>query len=334
MRRLCVFLPGLVAASSPAPISTSFTRLLARARWQPRATTLAQALLSRSGFSGDLPLPIAALGASHDLQTTALESAWRRCDPVHLIADPHRVLLVAPQPGEVSVAHSHALLETLQAHIPEFEWRAGASPERWYVRAPELGHLSPYGPAWLSGRSITPFLPRDPATRAWCGLFNEAQMVLHTAPCNVAREASGQTTLNGVWLWGGAPAPTCAALALTGVGNDLLLAGALRAQSGRWLATADCAATLELARDAEVLLVVGATWGVATPTAPVLDLETFARDWAPALWQALREGALTSIELVGEGATGVVTPAARWRFWQRAAAYAPGDPHALTATLC
>ncbi|MSQ68467.1 MAG: hypothetical protein EXR83_09780 [Gammaproteobacteria bacterium] len=334
MRRLCVFLPGLVAASPPASLGASFIRLLARARWQPRASSLAQTLLVRSGFSSALPLPIAAVGAGHDLQTTALEPAWRRCDPVHLIADPQRVLLVAPQPGELSAADSSALLTTLQAQLPEFQWRAGASPERWYVRGPELGDLSPYGPAWLNGRSLTPFLPRDPATRAWRCLFNDAQMVLHAAACNAARAASGQTTLNGVWLWGGAPAPTCAPLALTAVGNDLLLAGVVRAQAGRWWADADCAATLALARDAEVLLVVGATWGVATPALPVLDLATFAHEWAPALWRALREGGLGCLELVGEGATGVVTAAARWRFWQRAAAYGPGDPHALAVAAC
>jgi dihydropteroate synthase len=194
---------------------------------------------------------------------------------------------LAPKPGEVSAAVASAKLQALRQHLPEYEWRMGKSAERWYVRAPELRPTSPHGTAWVNGRSVTPFVSREPAARPWRLLFNDAQMVLHAAETAAADKADGAPPLNALWLWGSgdfargaAPAPFC-------VGNDVLLAGAARAAGGRWTAALRCEEVLAEVRQRDVVLMVDAPWGAALPEV-LLSIDTFR---APVAAAALAAGA-------------------------------------------
>lgn len=329
MSRLSVYLPGLQRVAPAAPLPTAFSRLLARADWAPAIHTLAQALLAQLGYGTDLPLPVAKLCACHDLALPALEEGWYRADPVHLRADPRLVLLLSPQPGEISPDEAAACLQALNSQLPEGVWRSGRAPERWYVRGPHLGATSPYGPAWVDGRSITPFVSREAPGRAWRTLFNDAQMVLHAVEGNEARLAMGRTPLNAVWLWGGGAQIPPQPVQLACVGNDLLLAGASRGNAVDWRAAATCEDVLALLETQDVALMLAAPWGNAEPAVPVLALDAFARDWAPVLWRALGSSALQAIELIGESHRGRLDATSRWRFWRTRGGFSPGDAHAI-----
>jgi len=330
MPRLSLFLPGL-RPDATTTVAPALAKLLARADWQPAAQSLTHTLLARLGIGADGALPVASLSALSDLDLPALDAGWCRADPVHLRADPRLVLLLAPEPGEVAAEEAAAAVAALNAQLPECEWRVGRSPERWYVRAPDLEHSSPYGPAWLSGRSVTPFISRAPSARRWRSLFNDAQMVLHALPFNDLRAARGLTPLNALWPWGSGgiaadgPTPTVRAA----VGNDLLLAGAARTAGVAWAPAAGAAELLARLPQEDVLLLLDAPWGAAVPGAPVLTAEVFARELLPALWQALGRNGFEAIELIGETACGRLRPGGRWRIWRSASALAPGDCHAL-----
>jgi len=329
MPRLSLFLPGLRRSADVKPADPALGRLLARADWQPAADGLPQRLLETTGFIAAGDLPIAALCAMHDLDLDTPDAAWCRADPVHLRADPRLVLLLAPKPGEVSLAAASAKLEALRQHLPEYEWRMGKSAERWYVRAPELRPTSPHGTAWVNGRSVTPFVSREPAAQPWRLLFNDAQMVLHAAETAAADNAAGAPPLNALWLWGSgdvargaAPPPFC-------VGNDVLLAGAARAAGGRWAAALGCEEVVAEVRQRDVVLMVDAPWGAALPEVPVLSLETFVRDWLPNLWRALGRDGFEQLALVGETDSGMLLPAGRWRVWRRSSSLTVADLHAI-----
>jgi hypothetical protein len=239
------------------------------------------------------------------------------------------VLLLAPKPGEVGEAVANARLAALRQHLPEYEWRLGKSAERWYVKAPDLRPTSAHGTAWVTGRSVTPFVSREPQARPWRLLFNDAQMVLHEAVEAESDNASATPPLNALWLWGSGELVRGPSGVATYGGHDLLLAGAARAAGARWSASLGCDELLAELRERDVVLLVDSPWGAALPAAPVLNLETFVRDWLPKLWRALGRDGFERLELVGETDTGVLLPAGRWRMWRRATALSAGDFHAI-----
>ncbi|MCZ7655242.1 MAG: hypothetical protein M5R42_14705 [Rhodocyclaceae bacterium] len=54
----------------------------------------------------------------------------------------------------------------------------------------------------MTGRTIEPFLPQGDDAREWRRFINEAQVLLHNHPINMAREAEGRPTVNSLWPWG------------------------------------------------------------------------------------------------------------------------------------
>ncbi len=329
-RRLSLLLPGLVPGAAPAaPLPAPLARLLARADWQatPRSTTTA--LLAAFAYPPDCGL--APLMALEDLDRPPGED-WLRADPVHLRADAKLVMLVAPAPGDPADDEANEMLEGLCAALPECEWRRGRHASRWYARVPGLDATPRLGPAWLNGRSLSPFFPQDAVHRRWRRLTSEAQMVMHGAPANARREARGAITLNALWLWGGGPVvrsvDTAAPAAV--FGSDLLLAGAARACAVSRHPRPDAAAAASALARGQVLVVCGAPFGMAEAGVPESAILDDAATWATLAWQLLRSGQADSIELIGEGLRGQLTPSARFRFWRRPTVQF-GDPHAVGA---
>ena len=316
MTRLVLHVPGLAFGQPAIDSSAAWRRLLARAEWRETRSSSASALLSALGFSSQERMPVANLCAAFDLDLPQPDG-WLRADPVQIDADPRIAILVAPRPGELSDGAAQLGLDSLRHELPEYEWRRGRVPERWYAHAPDVLLDCAYGPAWISGRSISPFLPQGVAVRPWRTLFNDAQMVLH--------HDSDATGVNAVWPWGGGALGTPAPRVRHVVGNDVLLAGAARVGQIPWSAEA---ADFGQLPDGTLVL-VGAPWGVADPAAAPLDVARFAREAAPALWAGLASGRLEEINLVGERCAGRVTPRDRWWFWQRRAPVGQGDPHAV-----
>lgn len=329
-RRLSLLLPGLVSGAAPtAELPAPLARLLARADWQATSLPTTTALLAAFAFPADCGL--ASLLALADLDVPPGD-AWLRADPVHLRADAKLVMLVAPAPGDPGDDEAAEMLDGLRSALPECDWQRGRHPCRWYVRAPDLDATPRLGPAWLNGRSLTPFFPQDAAHRSWRRLTSEAQMVMHGAPANARREARGETTLNALWLWGGGPAVHAAdtPVPAAAFGTDLLLAGAARARAVSRHARPDADAAGEALARGRVLAVCGAPFGAAEAGVSEPAILDDAAAWAALAWQLMRGGHADSIELIGEGLRGLLTPAARLRFWRRPAVRF-GDPHAVGA---
>ncbi len=330
--RLTLVLPGYargiatdagVAGSGDAASGASLRRLLARASWSPHTDGTTAALLAAFGLAPDTSLAALLGRAELDLA----EPGWLRADPVHFRADAKLVMLIAPSAGEPTPEEADALLDELRARLPEFVWRRGAEARRWYVRMPQLEATPTLGPAWLHGRSLTPFFPQDPAHRRWRQAMTEAQMVMHEAATNAERA----TPLNALWIWGGgrapapAPAPTTLALAL---GKDLLLHGAALAAGIERASAADAPRLAAALARGGVLALAGAPFGALDAAGTVIEE---AEAYAELAWSALARGDATAVELIAEGARGTVTKAARWRLWQRAAPGVFGDPHAVSS---
>jgi hypothetical protein len=330
-RRLSLLLPGLVPGAGPlAQLPAPLSRLLARAEWQTTSHSTTTALLSAFAYPADCGL--APLMAVEDLDLPSGEG-WLRADPVHLRADAKLVMLMAPAPGDPGDDEATDMLQGLTAALPECEWRRGRHAGRWYARVPTLDATPRLGPAWLNGRSLTPFFPQDAAHRSWRRLTSEAQMVMHGAPANARREARGAITLNALWLWGGGPVVRKAGSVTPAAvfGTDLLLAGAARACAvGRHPRPDAGAAAAALARG-PVVVVCGAPYGVADAGVPESAIVDDAAAWAALAWQLMRSGRADAIELLGEGLRGQLTPAARFRFWRRPTVQF-GDPHAVGET--
>lgn len=313
MSRLVLHVPGLALGQPGIDGSAPWRRLLARAEWRETRVSCANALFAALGFSQERR-PVANLCAAYDLDVQKPDG-WLRVDPVHIDADPRIALLVAPEPGELGASTAAHCLDSLRHELPEYEWRQGRVPDRWYAHAPDVLLDCAYGSAWISGRSVSPFLPQGVAARPWRSLFNDTQMVLH--------QESASSRVNAVWPWGGGALGTPAPRVRHLVGNDVLLAGAAKVSQLRWSATAADPGGLPDG----TLVLVGAPWGIADPDAPLLDVALFAREIAPSLWAALAAGRIKEIDLVGERCAGRITSSARWHFWKRSVPVGLGDLH-------
>lgn len=176
-------------------------RLLARARrrHEPAAGWLGDLTGGVVMASG----PVALLGADGEPGT----DYWLRADPVHLRPDRDRLLLfggaaLCPQPAE-----SEALIAAFNGLFRDDGLKLLARGGHWFLRAetPPPVELPPT--AHVAGRYLDEHLPDGESGRELRAFLNEAQMLFHGNPVNAEREARGEPTINGLWIWGGGRLP-------------------------------------------------------------------------------------------------------------------------------
>ncbi len=166
----------------------------------PHERAIAKAL----GWRDDkqAPLPWAARQAAADGIDVGT-AAWGLITPVHWQVGADAVHLVDPRSLALDEATSRALLEAVR---PLFEsdgfTLAWGAPLRWYASHPELATLQTASLDRVVGRSIDRWLPGEPSARRVRRLQNEVQMLLHTHPINIEREAAGALPVNSFWLSG------------------------------------------------------------------------------------------------------------------------------------
>lgn len=156
---------------------------------------------------------------------------WMRADPVHLRVHGDRLVLADASRLAVTADEARDLLAALNRHFgAEGIAFIAPRPQRWYLRTAVEPRAHTVPTAEVAGKGIEPFLPTGEDGAYWRKAVNEAQMVLHEQPCNAAREARGDLTVNSVWVWGaGREQPVAARF--TAVWSDLPLAAGL-AQAG------------------------------------------------------------------------------------------------------
>jgi hypothetical protein len=217
------WLAALTAAPSAAP---GFSRALALAAAEPLPGTGWPALLERlcgvpapavwqpAAFSwvGEAAVPgeaPAGRGLDFARESGGAQRWIWRADPVHLTAGLDSLHLALAGPAlAVETAETEALVDALNAHFAtEGLVFSAPAPARWYLHADGPIDAHTEATAAVLGGSIHEALPAGPDGRRLAALMNEIQMLLGMHEVNLRREARGRPPVNGLWCWGGGPAP-------------------------------------------------------------------------------------------------------------------------------
>jgi hypothetical protein len=269
------------------------------------------------------------------------EAYWLRSDPVHLRPHRDQLLLADSHAFAVSQTEANALVHALNTHFEAEGLRFTAPrPDRWYVRLEADPEIVTHSLDDVAGTFIDPCLPTGAKALHWHRISNEIQMLLHAHAVNDAREAKGDLTINGVWLWGGGRRAAVRGRHFSALGSDDALAATLAAHADVPVAPRadDAKSWLRSApgpgATAHYLLILTELTGPARRgdlDAWRSAVEELDRSWIAPLLAALREGAIRQLILVAPGRTGCqrfeLNRAMLFRFWRARhtlATYAPG----------
>lgn len=264
-------------------------------------------------MSAGSDLPIAAVTRLAETGR-ADEAWWLRADPVYLLVEGARLILI-DRIADLPTAEAQALAQEILAAFNADGWRLETAPGgHWYLHPGETPAVQTHPLAAVRGHDVHPFLPGGPEGRRWHGILNEIQMLLHASPVNAAREARGVLPVNSLWLWGGGRLPAPSPSRWAGVWSGQALSRGLAMRSG--------AAVADLPIDvAQWLRGVGAGEHLL-----VLDSETLAADatwaaledvWMAPLLQALRAHDLSRMVVLGDQGPAFGIEGADLRRWWR-----------------
>lgn len=280
--------------STPQRRYPALETLLARGdACPPPALPLEQALFALYGLQAEQTQANAALMLLGEGREPG-DDYWLRIDPVCLQATRTQIALAPLQPQDLGREEAAALAAVLAPHLSA----AGCElevvhPQRWYARCRVPPAIATVAPS--AGILSEAQLPTGPDSAAWRRLITEAQMLLHDAPVNHAREAAGKLPVNAIWPWSGGRLP-----ALEQAPYGCVLADELVALG---LARATRARAQPLPRDANAALVPGraqaTTLIVLAAAAPTpTTLAKLEDDWFAPLAQALRTGSIEQLRLM------------------------------------
>jgi hypothetical protein len=141
---------------------------------------------------------------THGLDSGAqADAVVMRADPVHLRAEADRLVLFPVWATGIDCHESRSLLDALNSALgnSSFDFCFGAA-DRWYLRSDSTPCGKWFGPDEVEGHDVLGFLPDGPDHAMTRKLINDAQMVLHDHPVNVARRERGDAEINSIWPWG------------------------------------------------------------------------------------------------------------------------------------
>lgn len=338
-----LFVPALIDPdfSGDAPLSVktpALDSLLGKGRRKRVRHPGTEAwLLRRFGVAGEPLVETAAAGTADTLRTTlpvapyALlgegsdgttgphparpgDAAWMCADPVHLRVDRDRLVLADATLLELGRDEADALCESLNRHFGDVMTLIPARPDRWYARLKDLPDMSTTPLRLALGAALEGCMPEGPDGGRWRAIINEAQMLIHEHPVNLAREAAGKPAANGIWFWGaGRLQPVAADTGAVDARRDAPL-DALAADSplARGLARSAGIAVRNLPDGAERWLDAETNAGVALIVVDSLErpaahgdahawhaaLAALERHWFSPLLAALRHGQIGMVTLL------------------------------------
>ncbi|MHB1951101.1 MAG: hypothetical protein ACYCQK_06455 [Acidiferrobacteraceae bacterium] len=302
---MTLWVPALFG--SRARRNSVLARLLARGRFVPSPGGPPERLLFHLFLLDSDPLPFAAVTHAADTGT-ADDATWLRVDPVHLALGAQQAFLADPAMLGLSIDEARELGAAL---VPVFEAQGYhleiPHPARWYTRLPTPAAIRTTPLAQAVGRDVGPLLPSGDGRRAWHRLMTEAQMVLHGAAVNEAREAQGREPINSVWPWGEGCISRTPAVWSSVRADDVLIRGLAQASG--------CAPAPAPSGVADVF--------AADPTgrhlmAPLgaMDRDRFEDEWLVPLFSALRADTLPTLALADGTAVLTVNSREARRWWR------------------
>jgi hypothetical protein len=201
-----LIVPGLFAEPSGTR-APALELLLARGRSASSESQSFEAWLQHAFALEEESLPAGALTLAADGREPG-EHCWGRADPVHLRLMRDRLVVVPAAAFSLSGEEAEALVEALNRHFADRLALTPLEPARWCAKLERPFAFNAVPPLEAAGRDAD-LAQRigGEAGKRWASLLNEAQMLLHAHPVNLAREARGEPTVNSLWLWGVGPAP-------------------------------------------------------------------------------------------------------------------------------
>jgi len=195
--------------------------------------------------------------------------------------------------------------------------------QRWYMRVDRLPGIETVSLSQAAGRNVRGLLPKGAEAARWHRVFNEIQMLLFAHPVNEARETRGELPINSLWLWGCgvnvSPQKTCDCVSSDEPRAELFAAATGAAFSGwaeQWRDEKNSGTQLLVWAGLRSALRRGDldAWRAA--------LQEFETGYAQPLWQALRAGKISQLQVDILGGDRVrhllLTRADTWAFWRRA----------------
>jgi hypothetical protein len=314
--------PPMAAA---APRLRALESLLAFSGRRENAETDAEAWLCQTfGVARQHDWPVAPFAALGDGLAPS-DEYWLRADPVHfhLLRD----CLVVADAFYLRTDEAEALIASLNQHFAAdglqfFAPRA----DRWYLRLARQPALQTYPLAEVVGQDAKRLLPQGADAMLWHGRLNEAQMLLHDHPVNLAREQRGELPINSIWPWGGGallkPAPSMFAAVWA---EDALTLGLAQTSGGAHGLPCSAAEWLQQSPAHGAHLIVLSDLAKPVLRAHAADwceaLQTMEQRWFAPVLEALKRGSVASIHLHLAVPRQVRSFAAErsdlWKFWRR-----------------
>jgi len=156
-----------------------------------------------NNFQSTADIPVATLRASGNGFDSGT-GYWLCAEPVHLHPDLDHVVLFDKEHFELSKLELSGLLESLKPLFEEEKIEVCQGDDMTvYLRLLDVPQVNFTPLDDVVGKNILPFMPSGDEAAKWTLLANEIQMMMSQSDVNRQREEQGQSTINGLWFWGG-----------------------------------------------------------------------------------------------------------------------------------
>jgi hypothetical protein len=202
MRTISIFLAGYLgglAKATPHLGGSAIVRY-GKTAWQTLSSE--RTLLMQLGLSADAELPLARLLQIGEGHSESHQQRWLvQAVNLQLQRDTFR-LTHAPT---LNIEAFEVLSQLLNNHFAHdgYHFEPSQSHQYWYLRLPQPIDSRTHDLQSALGQDVQRYQPHGPDGAVLRRIMNEAQMLLHEHPLNLARVAHGQPDINSVWISGG-----------------------------------------------------------------------------------------------------------------------------------